>query len=242
MNTESPSPAGKAGSEAAVNDVATCGNVFALPAKTSFRFALLIAAVVISSGYPYEAIYGATPRGAATAALIRACQARVLASHPQGLSAYTSAFGRLISCQISAERAEGPWVLLGIGVLGVLAGVLYWIQPWWYRRRMDLAPLTSEDAPAEVERLEQLRQRAGTGPVIWLMQPLNFQLSAFAFGRFGRRFVAVSGGAVVAQARQPADFDAVLLHELSHIRARPVDHGTGSRSQMLIEATSMVPW
>jgi DNA-binding MarR family transcriptional regulator len=25
-------------------------------------------------------------------------------------------------------------------------------------------------------------------------------------------------------------------------RACPVDHGTGSRSQMLIEATSMVPW
>ena len=26
------------------------------------------------------------------------------------------------------------------------------------------------------------------------------------------------------------------------LRACPVDHGTGSRSQMLIEATSMVPW
>ena len=29
---------------------------------------------------------------------------------------------------------------------------------------------------------------------------------------------------------------------LVRARACPVDHGTGSRSQMLIEATSMVPW
>jgi hypothetical protein len=89
-------------------------------------------------------------------------------------------------------------VLLGIGMLVVVAGALYWIQPWWYRRRMHLTPLTSQEAPAVVKRLEQLHQRAGTDPVLWPLQPLNFQPSAFAFGRFGRRCVAVSGGAVVA--------------------------------------------
>jgi hypothetical protein len=33
-----------------------------------------------------------------------------------------------------------------------------------------------------------------------------------------------------------------LADEVIRSRACPVDHGTGSRSQMLIEATSMVPW
>lgn len=224
MTTESPRPAGEAGSAAAVSGAAaTRGSVFVLPASTTFRFSLLIAAVVVSSSMIYEAIYLATPRGPALATLIHECLARALASNPRGLIAQASALGRARACRAGAERVVGLWVLLGIGMLVVLAGALYWIQPWWYRRRMHLAPLTSQEAPAVVKRLEQLRQRAGTDPVIWLLQPLNFQPSAFAFGRFGRRCVAVSGGAVVAQGRQPAAFDAVVLHELSHIRNRDID-------------------
>jgi Zn-dependent protease with chaperone function len=200
------------------------GSVFTLPASTSFRFALLIAAVAISGEMVYEDLYLAiSGRAAALVTLFRACQARALASHPQGLAALASALGQAGACRAGAERVVGLWALLGIGVLGVLAGALYWVQPWWYRRRMHLTPLTSQEAPAVWERLEQLRQRAGAGPVAWLVQPHNFQLSAFAFGRFRRRFVAVSGGAVVAQCRQPAAFDAVVLHELSHIRNHDID-------------------
>lgn len=201
----------------------TRSSVFALPAKTSFRFALLIAAVVTSSAMTYEAIYTATPRGTALVALIRTCQARALASHPSGWSSYAAALGQAKACRAGAERMEGLWALLGIGVLCVLAAAIYWIQPWWYQRRMRLTPLTSEEAPALVERLEQLRERAGIGPVTWLAQPFKFQLSAFAFGRFRRRFVAISGGAVVMWNRQPPVFDAVVLHELSHIRNRDID-------------------
>jgi len=198
-------------------------SVFALPAKTSFRFALLIVAVLTSSGMVYGAIYFATPRGAALATLIRACQARALATHPQGLVAYASALARAQACRAGGVRVEGLWTLLGIGVLAVLAGAMYWAQPRWYRWRRRLVPLTSEQAPAVLERLEQLRERAGTGPVTWLQQPLNFAPSAFAFGRFRHRMVAVSGGAVVAQARQPAVFDTIVLHELGHIRNRDID-------------------
>ena len=199
------------------------GSVLALPAKTSFRFALLIAAVVISSGMVYGTLYAATPRGPAMVALMRVCLARALAPHPRGLIPYASALARAGACRAGAERVEGLWVLLGIGVLAVLAAGFYWTQPWWYRRRMRLTPLTSAGAPAVVGRLEQLRELAGTGPVVWLLQPLNPRLSAFAFGRFGHRFVAVSGGAVVTHTRQPAAFDAVMLHELSHLRNRDID-------------------
>jgi Zn-dependent protease with chaperone function len=196
--------------------------VFALPAKTSFRFALLIVAVLTSSGMIYEAVYFATPRGAALATLIRVCQARALATHPQGVAAYAAALARARACRAGGERAEGWWTLLGIGVLAVLAGAIYWAQPWWYRRHSRLVPLTSEEAPGVIERLEELRGRAGVGPVTWLQQPLNFQPSAFAFGRIRRSMVTVSGGAVVAQARHPAVFDAIVLHELGHIRNRDI--------------------
>jgi Zn-dependent protease with chaperone function len=179
--------------------------------------------VLTSSGMVYEAIYSATPRGAALATLIRVCQARALATHPQGYIAYAAALARGRACRAGGERVEGLWALLGIGVLAVLAGAAYWAQPWWYRRRSRLVPLTIENAPKVIGRLEELRGRAGVGPVTWLQQPLNFAPSAFAFGRVRRRIVAVSGGAVVSQARQPAVFDAIVLHELGHIRNRDID-------------------
>lgn len=226
MNTESPDPGAAveaAGPHRRDGSAGTCVSVFALPAKTSFRFALLIVAVLTSSAMVYEAIYFATPRGAALGTLIRVCQARAQATHPQGYSAIAAAAARSRACRAGGERVEGLWALLGIGVLAVLAGALYWAQPWWYRRRSRLVPLTSEEAPKVIERLEELRGRAGIGPVTWLQQPLNFAPSAFAFGRVRRRSVAVSGGAVVSQARQPAVFDAIVLHELGHIKNRDID-------------------
>jgi Zn-dependent protease with chaperone function len=226
MSPKSPGPAAAveaAGPPARGGSAGTRVSVFALPTKTSFRFALLIVAVLISSGMVYEAIYFATPRGAALATLIRVCQVRALATHPQGYGAYAAALARARACRAGGERVEGLWALLGIGVLAVVAGAMYWAQPWWYRRHRRLVPLTSEEAPKVIERLEQLRGRTGVGPVTWLQQPLNFTPSAFAFGRIRRRMVAVSGGAVVAQARQPAVFDAIVLHELGHIRNRDID-------------------
>ena len=226
MNRESPSPGAAveaAGPHRRDGSAGTRVSMFALPGKTSFRFALLIVAVLTSSGMVYEAIYSATPRGAALAVLIRVCQARALALHPQGYSALAAATARSRACRAGGERVEGLWALLGIGVLAVLAAAVYWAQPWWYRRRRRLVPLTSEDAPKVMKRLEELRGRAGTGPVTWLQQPLNFAPSAFAFGRVRRRIVAVSGGAVVSQARQPAVFDAIVLHELGHIKNRDID-------------------
>jgi hypothetical protein len=47
--------------------------------------------------------------------------------------------------------------------------------------------LTGAAAGNLVNRLEAVRQRAGTGPVVWLLQPFDVRLSAFAFGRSRRR-------------------------------------------------------
>ena len=59
--------------------------------------------------------------------------------------------------------------------------------------------------------------------MVWLLQPLNARLSAFAFGLPGRRRVAVTGGAAIAAVKKPAEFNAVVLHELSHIKNRDID-------------------
>jgi hypothetical protein len=55
------------------DDPAGTRGSFALPVSTSFRFALLIAAVVASSFFTYEGIYLATPRGPALISLLGRC-------------------------------------------------------------------------------------------------------------------------------------------------------------------------
>jgi Zn-dependent protease with chaperone function len=200
--------------------------VFALPARTSFRFALLIAAVAASGFTFYQLLYFASPRGRALVSLMLRCRAQALAHRPGGMPAivsFASALHQASVCYSGGERTEAWWGLAGVGVLIAVAGAIFLAQPWWYRRRRHLSELTGDDAAELVRRLEGVRQRAGTGPVVWLLQPLNARLSAFAFGRPGCRFVAVSGGAAVAAVRKPAAFDAVILHELAHIKNRDID-------------------
>jgi len=197
--------------------------VFALPVSTSFRFTLLIAAVAASSFFVYQGIYLATPRGPALISLMLRCRNQALAPHLSGVIATNNALQQAAVCYSGGERAEGLWSLLGVGVLLVVTGAIFLTQPWWYRRRRHLTELTGADAADLVSRLEGVRQRARTGPVVWLLQPFDARLSAFAFGWPRRRFVAISGGAAVAAVRKPAAFDAVIMHELAHIKNRDID-------------------
>ena len=226
MSAELPGSAlsgGPAGQVVKDGPAGARGSVFVLPVSTSFRFVLLIAAVVASSFLTYEGIYLATPRGPALISLLLRCRAQAMAQHPSGAIALASALDRANVCYSGGYRAEAWWSLLGVGVLVVVAGAIFLAQPWWSRRRKHLTELTGADDADLVRRLEGVRQRAGTGPVVWLLQPLNARLSAFAFGRPGRRFVAVSGGAAVAAVRKPAAFEAVIMHELAHIKNRDID-------------------
>jgi Zn-dependent protease with chaperone function len=199
------------------------GGPFALPVSTSFRFALLSVAVAVTSFFVYQGIYLATPRGSALISLMERCRSQALASHPSGPIALANALGQAAVCYSGGQRAEAGWALLGVCALVVVAGVIFLAQPRWYQWRKELTELTGPDTATLVARLEGLRERAGTGPVVWLLQPLNDRLSAFAFGLPGRRCVAVTGGAAIAAVKKPAEFDAVVLHELSHIKNRDID-------------------
>ena len=127
-----PTPGVAGGRPGAAAPSGMRGGAFALPASTSFRFALLIAAVLASSIVVYEAVYVATPRGAVLAAVLHECLSRAQSQPAQGAIAHARVEGRAYACRSGAERAEGLWVLLGIGVLAVWLGIvlaydsLYW--------------------------------------------------------------------------------------------------------------------
>ena len=92
--------------------------------------------------------------------------------------------------------------------------------PRWRIIRYGLVP--AESLPGVGERLAELRRLSGA-QVRFLADLHSPRASGLAFGRAGRRYVLVNRGLIGLGARDPAAFDAIVLHELAHIRNRDVD-------------------
>ena len=122
------------------------------------------------------------------------------------------------------RHALAASVLAAFCVLLVVSVAVYMAMPGWKLRRRRLQPLTVGDAPEVVARLDELSNEAGLRtPPRFVWNPLDRTASGLAFGRFGRRYVALGGGLVVRYYTDPEAFRAILLHELGHLRNRDVD-------------------
>nr|WP_240942506.1 M48 family metalloprotease [Planosporangium thailandense] len=116
------------------------------------------------------------------------------------------------------------WALAGLGVLLVVAAVLYLLAPWWTRRRGRLIPVTREDFPDLYAELTALVATAGLRRTpIFVIDAAAGTPGGLAFGRLGRYTVRLNAGLVPVLSTEPATFRAVVLHELAHIRNRDVD-------------------
>ncbi|MEU8352867.1 M48 family metalloprotease, partial [Streptomyces sp. NPDC048845] len=104
----------------------------------------------------------------------------------------------------------------------LLVFLVYWLLPVRRIRRRRYVPL-GDDLPGLQQTLRALRRKAGAERVNWLAQPLDPRVSALAFGRWRRRYIVLSGGLLALRGRRPETFEAVVLHELAHIRNRDVD-------------------
>jgi Zn-dependent protease with chaperone function len=197
-------------------------NPFAFPSDTTFRFVLLVVAVLGSTLYIWDWIFFAVGDNAATyAQAAAACQEPAPTT---SLDDWTSSQRAYAECAQEANRPTVSWMLGGAALVLLLAVALTLLQPWWKRRRMRLRPLTEADAPAVVATVRQLTAEAGLRePPTLVWDPLDAAPTGLAFGHAGRYTVALTGGLVVRATTDPAAFRAVVLHELAHIRNRDVD-------------------
>ena len=199
-------------------------NPFAFPADTTFRFVLLIVAVLGSTLYIWDWIYFAVgDNGARYKERAAAC----LDQSPAGasdLGDFTRGSQTFRACVQALDRPSAWWMLAGALAVLVVAIVLTLFIPSWKRRRMKLRPLTKADAPAVVATVHELANEAGLSePPTLVWDPLDPSPTGLAFGHVGQYTVAVTGGLVVRATTDPDAFRAVLLHELAHIRNRDVD-------------------
>jgi Zn-dependent protease with chaperone function len=199
-------------------------NPFAFPSDTTFRFVLLVVAVLGTTFFVWNWIYFAVGgHGGRFARAALACL-QVAPAQSVNLDDYTNASDAYGACVQDLTRPTAWWMLGGAALVLGLALALTLAQPWWRRRRLRLRPLTAADAPGVVAAVTELAAEAGlrqTPTLVW--DPLDPAPSGLAFGYAGNYTVALTGGLVVRQATDPDAFRAVVRHELAHIRNRDVD-------------------
>ena len=203
-------------------------NPFVFPSDTTFRFALLVVAVLGANLYVWNWLWNALGSdGQAVAAGYEFCvRTYGTAGDIEGVDPvlFAAASDAFTACVQEVNQPLAWWMIGGTALLLVVATVILLALPRWITYRRGLRPLTREDAPAVVDELSELSTEAGLAEEPrWLWNPLDPSPTGLAFGRPGSHAVALMGGLVVRQVADPPAFRSVVRHELAHLRNRDVD-------------------
>ncbi len=184
-------------------------------AGTTTRFALLVVLILVSSSAMLPLAFAGAGLNEGDECLLAA--GGVAGEAPSADVTHSAAYR---SCL--AHHALLPsWVSPAVPViLVVLACGLFLVLPLWRTRRNRVVPLAAVDHDGLILRqLEQLAAVAGLARVPRVVvDPGTASTGAVVFGSNRRPTVCLHGGLLARRATAPRDFEAVLLHELAHIR------------------------
>ena len=192
---------------------------------TTLRFVSLVTAVLGTAALIFQSLYFFAPLGNAIPGVALYTQCNERFSHAPGLDefdfdAYLAAADQarreFVGCVGPFQRTQGWWVLGAVTLLIGVAVVLYLLTPWWIGRR--LVPVTPAAFPRLHAVLTSLDERA-----TFLLDPSALRPGGQAFGRLGRYAVRLNAGLVPLSVTDPPMFEAIVRHELAHIRNRDVD-------------------
>ncbi|HWO59985.1 MAG TPA: M56 family metallopeptidase, partial [Umezawaea sp.] len=115
------------------------------------------------------------------------------------------------------------WLVGGVVLLLLVAAVVYVVRPAWRIRRSRLELLDHESSPALWAKLEgplgELVAKAGLARAPeFRLDPCSTRAGGVAFGTRRKPVVCLDAGLVALLDRDRAGFDAVVLHELAHVR------------------------
>lgn len=200
---------------------------FVFPSDTTFRFLLLLVAVIGANLYIWNWLWlaaGIDQRDQAQAYFACTLEHQSAFASATTLDARNDATDALSACLQEANTSLAYWMVGGTLLLLGVASVLALLSPVWIRRRRKLRPLNRDDAPAVVDELGALARESGIREEpTWVWNPLDPSPTGLAFGRPGKHSVAIMGGLVTRQFADPPAFRAVVRHELAHLRNRDVD-------------------
>lgn len=197
----------------------------ALPAGTTLRFLVLAVAMVVATV-------------AMLSSILRPLPYQDVASVCQFAAGYDPG-GKLIdelvrdqaqedavrACVEKAEEVPRWYGPAGTGAVLLAAGGLYLLIPRRKRSRPGVEALHTGDPQGEVRaEVVALAERAGVRSLPDLVVDLSaLDPGAVVYGRAGRRTLCLNNGLLHTRRVNTARFEAVVLHELAHIRNRDVD-------------------
>ncbi|MFG3525063.1 M48 family metalloprotease [Nocardia nova] len=205
---------------------------FAFPSETVARFGLEVFAVLGTAPIlVYILAQKLLPSARAAGSAIGECLGKLPKGLPESvrgeewttrLRASIHMESLSLACWPSPSELRAP-LIAGVVVAVLIAALaLYWVMPWWRIKRRRMAPIPDAVLSTVGPVLAELRSIAGVERVVFLADPYNPHASGLAFGRVGRRYVALGCGLLLPT----TDHDtlrAVVLHELAHIRNRDID-------------------
>jgi Zn-dependent protease with chaperone function len=205
-------------------------NPFAMPSATAVRFALLAIATSTAIFIWGGASLSTLIEPPTTDSAYYACESQYWGNvthrggnaDPSALGTY---IGHLPSSNCGPHSSVSRWPNFAVlAFFWLIVLVVYWWMPAWRLRRRRLLPLPFDEIPALSSYLAELRRTAGvTEEVTFVANYLDPGVSGLAFGRLGRRYVALSVGMLALFDRDRPVFRAIVLHELAHLRNRDVD-------------------
>jgi len=200
---------------------------FVFPSDTTFRFALLLVAVLGANLYVWNWLWiavGSDTREVASAYLACTDEHQAAMRTTLDVDSFTAANDAFSACIRDVQLSLAWWMLGGTALLLAVAAAILLLMPRWIVRRRRLRPLTREEAPAVVDELAALTREAELREEPrWLWNPLDPSPTGLAFGRPGNHSVALMGGLVTRQIADPPAFRSVVRHELAHLRNHDVD-------------------
>jgi Zn-dependent protease with chaperone function len=117
------------------------------------------------------------------------------------------------------------WLTAGLLALSVVSVLLYRLLPAWRIRRSRLRRLDGFPGLHDhlADRLAALVVQAGLRrPPVFLLDPASPRTGGLVFGTGRHPYVCLDAGLVATAVRDRPVFDAIVLHELAHIRAGDV--------------------
>ncbi|MBM7773240.1 Zn-dependent protease with chaperone function [Actinokineospora baliensis] len=202
-----------------------------VPAGTTFRFLTLVGLAVAITAYVADNLTAFTVANQGVARL--RCQVTsdlyvnamiVIEPDEAKWRVYNDCLYRLRGTQLL-------WVGGFLLLLALVTWLFYVAQPRWRIRRGRLVPL--REVPALWERLEptltELTRKAGLSTLPeFRLDARSTRAGGLAFGTHRRPIVALDVGLVLLHDRDRPAFEAVVLHELAHLRHRdvPITYGT----------------
>ncbi|WP_033344971.1 M48 family metalloprotease [Catenuloplanes japonicus] len=193
-----------------------------VPSGTGLRFAALIALTVSVTVFVHGHIYsGGLTR---VSDISDACHVRAeLYPTSTGMADPDQRKWDAYQDCMSGHFLPGlAWIAAGLLVLAGLTTAIYLLSPWWRIRRSRLCRLDDRPGIAELLR-EPLASAAATAGLARLPQvyldPAGSCAGGVAFGTRRRPRVCLDAGLVALLHQNRASFDAIVLHELAHVRA-----------------------